>query len=445
MIAIFIDLQNVFIKIFTVERKKFLLIILLFIMFFQNLYSQNNLQYFIDEAKKNSSVIYKLNNQNKITDLDFEQIKTAYTKPQISANANLLFSPIISTDNNKTQFQPITENAINYYGYDLGYTDGGQYQAMVEINQSLFNAKKIQVFKQKAGILQQETSNNINLTSKELEYSVKHQYLLCLIAQKEIDFAEENINFIDDEIKIMGKLVENAIYQPSDLSLMKIEQKNYIIQSEKYQAIYKQNISNLLILCGITDTTNIKLEDTNFTLNTGNIDNVFIEKFTTDSLKIITNQQIDNIKYKPQLSAFANTGLNAIYLPNYDRLGASFGLKLSWLLYDGKQANIVKQKSEISLDNINFEKQKTISENEIRNQNIIEQIKAIDKQILFRTEQINDYFNLLELYKIKISQGNMSIINYTEILTKISDTKNEKLLLEMQKQILINKYNYWNK
>lgn len=425
-------------------KKRLVVFLILIGTSFQNLYSQYDVPYFINKAKKNSPLIYKLAHQSELINLDFNQTKTALTKPQISVNANLLIAPIISTDNNKNQLKFFTENAINYYGYDLSFSDGGQYQATLEINKPLLNSKKIQTFEQKAAILQQENTNKIKRTSKELEYMVKYQYLLCLIAQKEIDFAEKNTALFDKEINIMEKLVENAIYQPDDLSILRIEQKNYILKSEKYKALYKQNLSNLFILCGIKDTTNIILEDINFTLNSGNLDNIFIEKYTTDSLKTTTNLKINNVKYKPELFAYANTGINAVYLPNYNRFGISAGFKFSWLLYDGRQANIMKQKSKILLNNINFEKQKVINKNKIRNYNVIQQIKAIDQQILQRNKQINDYNNLLKIYKIKIAQGSMSIINYTEILNKISNIENEKLLLKMQKQILIINYNYWN-
>ena len=423
--------------------KKYLLPIIMLHIFLSGFSQSYSVDFFVQKAKENSPLLHQQNSKSEIISLDLEQIKRVYTKPQIFIDANFSFSPIISTDNNTSRFIPIAENVADYYGYDLGVTDGGQYQAVVEINKPLFNSKKIEIFKQKADILQQENGNNIRLTTKELEYSVKHQYLLCLIAQKEIDFAEKNTNFLFQEIKTMEKLVENAIYRPTDLSLLKIEQRNYLIQSKKYRAIYRQRLANLLILCGIAGTVSEKLEDVNFELNSGGTDAIFIEKFTTDSLKIIANQQIDNVKYKPQLSVFANAGLNAIYLPDYKRFGLGFGLKFSWLLFDGKQANISKQKSEISLNNIAFEKQKVISDNELKRKNIIEQIDAVNEQIVLRNEQINAYNDLLKIYKIKISQGRMSIINFTEILKKIADTEKEKLLLEMQKQILINAYNFW--
>ena len=409
-------------------------------------YSQTyNISFFIKKAQENSPLLHRQNNQNKIIKLDLNRIRAIYTKPQITADANLLLSPIISTDNNKTSFLPIADNATNYYGYDLGVSDGGQYQAIVSLNKPLFNAGKIFVFKKHYDIQNQLNSNNIKLTINELNYSVKYQYLLCFVAKNQLEFEIENKNLLSQEINIMKKLVDNGVYNKSDLTLLQIEQKNYAVQSINLKSQYDQNIKALFILCGVEDTSSVtQLQKLNLKLNLDSVNNIFTEKYRLDSLTILSNLKIHDLQYKPQLSAFADAGLNAVYKPNFNRLGYSFGLKFSWLLYDGKQRNIFKQRNEILLDNNFFEKKNFTTKNDMRKQSILNRINSINKQINIRKEQLIDYDNLLKIYKLQVSQGQLSIINFVEVLKKYSDNKKEKLLLEMQKQILINTYNYWN-
>jgi hypothetical protein len=49
-----------------------------------------------------------------------------------------------------------------------------------------------------------------------------------------------------------------------------------------------------------------------------------------DSLNITADQSISDLKYKPQVNLFANAGLNAIYLPAFNRFGLSTGITFSW-------------------------------------------------------------------------------------------------------------------
>ncbi len=402
------------------------------------------IDFFLNNAKENSPVLNTLNNNTQLFSIDLQRIKAIYTRPRITADANILLSPIIATDNNKTSFLPVTQNATDYYGYDLAFSDGGQYQAGISISQDLFHRNKLSAFEQQTDVRQQTNLNNIQLSIVNLEYSVKYQYLLCLTIQKQVTFAKQYAELLRNEASIMQKLVEKGIYQQSDLSLIKIEQENYLALVQKYEANYKQNITDLLILCGISDTSEYQLSDLSLQIIPLKKDSLFIEKYRLDSLSILCSQKVFDIKYKPQISAFADAGMNAIYLPEFKRLGFSFGLKLSWLLYDGKQKHLLEQQNKIKLENNSFEKNNFINQNRIRRMNLLNQIASVQRQIKMKNKQLTDYDNLLRIYKLQLSQGRMSIINFVDILKKISDTKQEKLLLQMQKQILINTYNYWN-
>ena len=100
-----------------IKMPKPILLLLLFVA--NSSFAQNNLEYYINTAKQNSPLVNDSKNQSKANQFDIERLKAFYTKPQIGITANYLFSPIISTDNNKTSFQPNAEGATNYYGYDL--------------------------------------------------------------------------------------------------------------------------------------------------------------------------------------------------------------------------------------------------------------------------------------------------------------------------------------
>ena len=48
------------------------------------------------------------------------------------------------------------------------------------------------------------------------------------------------------------------------------------------------------------------------------------------------------------------------------------------------------------------------------------------------------------MYKSQLRHGDISVMDYSYLLKDISEKKQERLLFEMEKQMVINAYNYWN-
>jgi len=107
------------------------------------LLSQTDLSYYINAAKQNSPLINDNQNQTKVNQLEAERLKAFYTKPQVGVTANYMFSPIINLDNNQTKFEGNSAGADKYVGYDFAAANGGQYQALLNITQPVFNSQKL--------------------------------------------------------------------------------------------------------------------------------------------------------------------------------------------------------------------------------------------------------------------------------------------------------------
>jgi len=108
---------------------------------------------------------------NKVNELEAKRLKAIYTKAQIGITANYLFAPIIATDNNKTVFEPNSSGAVNYYGYDLGASNGGEYRAMVNVTQPLFGAEKYKTAAEQVNVETRINENNTKLTTHDIEKS----------------------------------------------------------------------------------------------------------------------------------------------------------------------------------------------------------------------------------------------------------------------------------
>lgn len=407
--------------------------------------AQNTLDYYVRTAQQNSPLANDNKSQSKANLLEVERLKALYTKPQIGVTANYLFSPIISTDNNKTSLQLNAENATNYYGYDIAYSNGGQYQAMLNITQPLFNGKRYKTASEQLNISSEINKNNAKLSEHDIEKIVTDQYILCLQDIKQIEYAEQMIKLLTEQNDILKKLVESSIYKQTDLSLLHIEYNNFQSRLCTFKANYRREVMDLNILCGIDDTALVQIQLTEISVTPNSSLSNFLGKYRLDSLNLLAQQKAFELKYKPQVSLFANTGLNAVYAPTIpSRFGIGAGLSFSLNFYDGNQKAINRSKTQVLEQSVLFYKNNFITQNTVRKTKLLNEIQSYSERISIAEQQLKDYEQVLNSYKKEIISGQLSIINYTTVLKNMATAQNDLSLLYSQQQLLVNTYNYWN-
>ncbi len=422
-----------------------ILIALIFALFQQIIYAQtNDINFYINRARQNSPLIFERTNKNAALDVEIKRLKAFYTKPQIALNASVLFAPIVSTGNGTTKFEFVSSGTDDYYGYDLALSDGGQYQAVVSVEQPLLGNGRMEIAGQNIAVAKQINETEIKLTGHDIERIVGLQYLRCLRSQQRIEAYDKLTGLVRDQLKLMDKLTQSGIFKYSDLELLKIEYRNYQVALEKSKAGFNQNLMDLNILCGLNDTSAVKLKNTTFTIKSPVEKSYFLKKYELDSLRLNTMQQLSEIKYKPQLSLFADGGLNATYIPGFNRLGFGVGLKFSWTLFDGRQRDFTRERTEILKKDFVFKMNRFVTENTVRKQKMLIQINSLEKQIKLKSEQQSSYDNLMKIYKTEFSQGEISAIEFVNVLRDRVSLYLDLIDLQIQKQALINTYNYWN-
>ncbi len=408
-------------------------------------FSQNSLQNYIEFAEQNSPLLQKQENNKKIIDLDLKQFNAIYKSPKLSLNSNVLFAPIISKDGTTNKFQLTSPGSTNYMGYDLGASNGGQFQAMISVNQPLFTHKYIAAQQNNAAILQERNLNFTQLTKAELKQVVTHQYILCVQSQKQIENIRNTIQVLAEQIQQMKVLVNAGIYKLIDLKLLEIELENNQIEEEQLNGSYLDNFNSLKLLCGIHDSTLVQLDEVNLVLNYPiQTPSLFASQFKLDSLTLKAEQNLFNLQYLPQVGIFGDAGQNATYQPALNRMGFSVGIFLTWNLFDGHQRKTNDEKTIIQLSNIETDRKYFETQNDIRKKNILSQISNLDKQLLLIDKQLSEYNNLLELYKIEINKSLISGLELKTLIKEISMKQQVKTNTLMAKEILINSYNYWN-
>ncbi|MCX8143004.1 MAG: hypothetical protein N3F62_01970 [Bacteroidia bacterium] len=416
--------------------------------------AQNNLQFYLEAAEKNSALINDYKNQTNANELEIIKLKSLYLKPQINILVNYLLSPVIGKVDNQyrlevnssgNKFETSANGISNYYGYDLAYSNGGQYQAMIHLIQPIFNKQRYLSAIDPLLISNQINQNNIKLTKHDLQKIITDQYILCYQDKLQINFTESILKVIEEQKNILNELVKNGIYKKSDRILLEIESQNYLSQINLYKSYYKRDLLDLNILCGINDTSGVEIENPQLSLNTFSGESNFLQKYKLDSLSLVAQQKVFEIKYKPQINFFANTGLNAVYAPTIpQRLGMSAGINFTYNLYDGKQKRTNETKTKILNTTISYYKEFFITQNNVRKAKVLSELKSITERISILQKQLQEYDELLNVYKKEILSGQMSIINYINIIKNLISLQKDYAVLITQRFYLINTFNYWN-
>lgn len=376
---------------------------------------------------------------------EIERLKAFYTKPQIALAATYLFTPIISTDHDKTKFEPNSNGATNYYGYELGATNGGQYLAQLTLTQPLFNASRAKISGEQLMVASQLNKNLVAISGHDVEKLVTDQYILCQQDLEQIKYIDVLAALLPQQKEIVRKLVEVSIYKQSDLSLLNIEYQNALGLLATYKANYRRDLMDLNILSGINDTTLVMLEPANLQLTPQAKHSVFIDKYALDSANLAATQDIFELKYKPQLNFIANSGLNTNYAPTIPRrFGVSAGLNFVIPLYDGHQKAISRRRTETLMKSVSFSRQNFINQNAVRKVKILSELQSFVERTTILQQQLLDYESLLTSYKREILTGQLSIMIYLTTLKNRAIAQRDYTLLSGQKQALINAYNYWN-
>lgn len=433
-------------KVFKINNILLKLSLLFCISFSFNATSQTfDVTHYINLALEHSPLLQKQESNTKIIELDLKQFNAIYKSPKVNLNSNVLFAPIISKDGTTNKLELNSSGSNNYIGYDLGASNGGQYQALVSINQPLFTNKQYKTQEKNTFILKARNENSVLLTKTELQQIVTHQYILCIQSQKQLENNIKIIKIIEEQLAQMKVLVNAGIYKLVDLKLLEISLQNNQIEYERLHADFFANFNDLNLISGIDDTNLYTLKDINLELSLPQQKaSIFLQQYKLDSLAIVSGKEIFNLQYLPQISAFGDAGLNATYQPTFNRLGLSAGISASWNLFDGHQKEVKKEQTQLLLENINTDKNYFENQNKIQKNNIISQISSLEAQILLINKQLNSYNTLLELYKIEIQHSLISVLELKTIIKEIAAKEQEKTTVLMLKEILINSYNYWN-
>lgn len=401
------------------------------------------LDFFVNKAKENTPVIKENNNLLKIGKIQSSIIKAQNNAFQVNTTSELLVAPYFN--NNGKVIDITTTPSVNAIGYDVGVTNGGLYSAQINVTKNLFN----QAITDNLLFQNKISSNSIALSSEEITHNIVKNitdaYIIAYQLQLQEEFTKEILKDLEKRLQVVELLVKRAVLMESDYLLLQLDIEGKKLELQQIQNNLKTAINQLYSLSGMPIGTIEKLEAPNF--NTASEPSKFFyqKKFKNDSLQIVANQKVFENQYKPQVTAYANTGLNAVEIPNiYRRFGASAGLRLTIPIYDGKQRKYNAQQSILKEENLNFYKENTKVQLENNIATIEQQIVALEDNMALLNKQLDKQQNILEIYKGKLVQGQISIVNYLNVIQNYKLNSYTKLQMQTNYWLLQSQYNFIN-
>lgn len=406
-----------------------------------NLFAQRNLEFYIITAYQNNPSINEQQNLLRINslqrDLDYAQTSGF----QMYLSANYLFVPYFNNSGGIITSNP-DQNAI---GYDIGLTNGGLYSAQFNIEKNIFNGALNDALSNQRIISENKIKNDIELLKTDLSKQVTDQYLQSYLSHQLYNMTTELISYLNDQLKILGELVESGMAKQSEYLLLSVEIENQKIAENDYYVQFTSNLSQLNSLCGIKDRSVVELDSVSLKLKSIKTNSEFFKKFELDSLSIENQQQIFETKYQPQVSLFFNTGLNAVELNNIQRkFGLSAGVNFSLPIFDGNQRSLTQQQTKVSIETINNYRSNFAILLDNQKSSVLKKIESLKNNLSNLSRQMESYNTVIKISERELRQGQLSMIEYLTILKNFADFKKNKITTEINYQIEINNYNYWD-
>ena len=388
-----------------------------------------SLEAYLAAAQANNPALLENERLSAIAGLEVDMAKAAYQMPEISTTGNFLYAPV-----------------IRGVGYDNSITNGALYSAQLNLNQPLFTRPQVEAQAKNSLINQEAYRQNTALSQHELARQVSEQYIRTWQNLERIADTQHLLGLLAEQEQVVRVFAENAILSQSDVLFFTIEKENQQLALQDFQIAYRQGLAALNLLCGLVDTTYVELQQPELQLmaDTAGLSN-FLKSYQLDSLLAESRQELSELKYRPQASAFANTGLNAIMLKDiYKKFGFSLGLNFSMPLYDGHQRGLARQQMQLSQQASHG--QREFQSKQIEQQRLMarQQIKLLDAKIKTVQRQLSDYETLLKFYRERIARGELSVNDYMNTIKSFATAQADFTALKTSRLLLINEYNYWN-
>ena len=438
---------------------------------------ENSLNYFLKAAEKNNPTLLQNNNLQQIGNFENNLIN-AQNSFQVDVTSEVMVAPFFNSNGNFLEVT--TTPSSGAYGYAEPVSNGALYSAQLNIAKDIFNRSRV-----KNLLFQNKLKNAaIGLSTEEVRHQIQQNvtaaYIQVYQLQLRQELTREVISDLEKRLKVVELLVRKGILSQSDYLLLQLEIQSRKLELQQIKNNLRSNLLSLHNAVGIQVMKPEKLSAPELKMdpslknylsameqeaasnldslenNKPNLelaitprlpqDSIYYErKFRNDSLQLLAEQQVFENKYKPQLTAYGNTGLNAVELDHLSHyVGFSAGLRLTVPIYDGGQRAIKQQQNALKFENLQFQLQNQEIKRENTLQSLKEQMASIQRGLKLLKEQLEKQKLIMEVYKGKMVQGQVSIIDYLKVIENYRMNLETRLQMKTNLWLLQNEYNATN-
>lgn len=400
---------------------------------------------YIQSAVQTNAALSTLRTYQRVGELEGQRLAAQVSAPQVSLIANAMVAPIVSYDGKIPVLivNPLGSN--RYIGYDGAASNGGQFLGMVNVSKQFFTSAVSEAnratIQSQRGQLQVAIDRGVH----DLEKAVVDRYLVCLQDKVQWMYADSAITLISDQIRVMESLAAAGIVRESDVALVNLERKSFVVQRAAFASALRRDVADFKVLCGLLETDSVIVDAVDIRSNQAIGSSQYLASFTADSLAAVTTFETFKTRYVPQVSGFANAGVNAVNVATLtSRFGMSLGVNVTMNLYDGAQAGL----EEIKV----HEQLLTISANaRLLQTRLAEQIMRTTQEIV-DCEQRLDLLNAtveesvraVAVIRKELASGQAIAPEYARMLRVLSTYKKDAAVLRVDLLGLKNTLNYLN-
>ncbi len=294
----------------------------------------------------------------------------------------------------------------------------------------------------------QKANYRIAKLKHTLRDTITSKYITAYQDLKHLQYLNDIFNLLKRQKKAVKKLAKQGVARIIDVKQINIQLQSNRIAKKKAQKTYQQHLTQLNINSGITTSViPVELEtptiviDTLLTVQHSR----FMMQFKLDSLKTATKQQIFELKYQPNITAFGNAGLNTNqFLGIQNTFGFSVGFNISVPIYDGNQRNITRRKTQLQQNTIDVLHRRFKKKRRLQLINLRSQLRQTNQQLAMLHKQIVQYQSLLQDYRKELANGLVKTVNYLVVLRQYANARQQQVQTHGNLLKIKNEYNYWN-
>jgi len=387
------------------------------------------LSYYINHSLENSPLLKEYQNQMALNRMDSLIMKAAY-KPLVNVSSTNFLAPVISG-----------------VGYDEAITHKGRNSALLTLRQTIVGQGNLKTRLNTFTLENQSVENSKKISEQDLKLAVTTQYINAYGIWEEIMFYEELENLLQKEETILKKLTENAVYKITDYLNFQVALQQQKLLISQQQAAYKNNLALLNYLCGMTDTSFVRLEKPAIKLQPIlTFENTLqYRNFQIDSLKNQNAGALINYAYRPKLELFADAGFNSTLAHyTYKHFGASIGFSLVIPILDGGQRH--QQHSKLKITEQTRKNYQDFTRRQYRQQldQLYQQLDENERIIQQAQSVVASTGTLMDAYGKQLQTGDAAITDYILSIHHLMNARHVITQHTHQKLQIINQINYWN-